>query len=118
MRFFKDISPKIRKCVEEHGWFRVSSRASAFRNTKADYKELEEKVYLDILKNEYLGNFCFVVGSLIATLNKNQNNPVFYNPEYFIEKEGKLICIDSKIVLNIDRLTFPENENKRLCIKS
>lgn len=84
---------------------------------KIKIKELEEKVYLDILKNEYLGNFCFVEGSLIATLNKNQNNPVFYNPEYFIEKEGKLICIDSKIVLNIDRLTFPENENKRLIIE-
>ncbi len=84
---------------------------------KIKIKEPEEKVYCDILKNEYLGIFCFVESFLFATLNKNQKNSVFYNPEYFMELNGKLICIDSKIVLNIEKLAFPENENKRLILE-
>lgn len=78
-------------------------------------KDTEKKMYSESLTNKYLGDFRLAEGSLQAVWNVGQNNTVYYNPKYFVEKEGKkLIATDPKINLDKKKLADLVNSGRKL----
>lgn len=83
---------------------------------KINIKQLEKKMYTESLKNKYLGDSCLVEGVFTAALNESQSNRVYYNPKYFIEKEGEILSIDPKINLDVKNIASPVNLGRELKI--